>query len=54
MEIEHIKNRGITFWSEKIGPLFPTLWSGHEFGQGSRKSETYIFAFADLLLDNSI
>ena len=33
MEIEHIKNRGVTFWLERIGPLFPTLWSGHEFGQ---------------------
>ena len=31
MEIEHIENRGVTFWPEKIGPVFPTLWSGHEF-----------------------
>ena len=33
MEIEYIKNRGVTFWPERIGPLFPTLWSGHDFGQ---------------------
>jgi len=33
MEIEHIKNQGVTFWARRIGPLFPTLWSGHEFGQ---------------------
>ena len=32
MEIEHIKNWGVTFWPERIGQLFPTLWSGHEFG----------------------
>ena len=32
IEIEHIKNRGVTFWSERIGPLFPMLWSGHKFG----------------------
>jgi hypothetical protein len=33
MEIEHIKNRGVTFWPERIGPLFPTLWTSHEFGR---------------------
>ena len=32
MEIEHIKNQGVTFWPERIGPLFPMLWTGHEFG----------------------
>ena len=31
VEIEHIENRGVTFWLERIGPVFPTLWSGHEF-----------------------
>jgi len=32
MEIEHIKNGGVTFWPERIDSLFLTLWSGHEFG----------------------
>jgi hypothetical protein len=31
MKIEHIENQGVTFWFERIGPLFPMLWSGHEF-----------------------
>ena len=30
--IEHMKNRRVTFWPKRIGRLFPTLWSGHEFG----------------------
>ena len=28
--IEHIKNRWVIFWPERIGRVFPTLWSGHE------------------------
>jgi len=32
VEIEHVKNRRVTFWPKRIGQLFPTLWSGHEFG----------------------
>jgi hypothetical protein len=34
VEIEHIKNRGVTFWPERIGPVFPTLWKGHNIGHG--------------------
>ena len=34
VEIEHIENRGVTFWPERTGPVFPTLWSGHEFSHG--------------------
>jgi hypothetical protein len=30
VEIEHIENRGVTFWPERIRRLSPTLWSGHE------------------------
>ena len=33
VEIEHIENRGVTFWPERIGPVFSTLGSGHESGQ---------------------
>jgi hypothetical protein len=33
VEIEHIKNRRVTFWSEGIGLVFLTLWSGHEFSR---------------------
>ena len=32
VKIEHIGNRGVTFWAKRIRQLFPTLWSGHEFG----------------------
>jgi len=32
VEIEHMKNLWVTFWPKRIGRLFPTLWSGHEFG----------------------
>ena len=32
VEIEHIRNRGVTFWPNRIEQLFPTLWSSHEFG----------------------
>ena len=31
VEIEHM---GVTFRPEKIGPVFPMLWSGHEFSHG--------------------
>ena len=34
VEIEHIENRGVTFWPEKIGPVFLMLWSSHEFSHG--------------------
>jgi len=30
VEIEHVKNQGVTFLLGKIRQLFPTLWSGHE------------------------
>jgi len=33
VEMTHIKNRGVTFWPKRIGQLFLTPWSGHEFGQ---------------------
>jgi len=36
VEIEHIKNQGITFWPERIWPLFPTLWSSHEIWPNSQ------------------
>ena len=29
VEIEHIKNRRVTFWPERIGPVVPMLWSGY-------------------------
>ena len=32
VDIEHIKNRGVIYWPERIGPVIPTLWSGHDFG----------------------
>jgi len=31
-EIEHIKNQRVTFWPKRIGLVFTTLWSGHNFG----------------------
>ena len=31
VEIDHVKNQEVTFWPEIIGPVFPMLWSGHEF-----------------------
>jgi hypothetical protein len=34
VEIEHIENPGVTFRPERIGPVFSTLWSGHEFSHG--------------------
>ena len=34
VEIEHIENRGFTFRPERIGQVFPTLWSGHQFSHG--------------------
>ena len=37
VEIDHIDNKGVTFWLERIRPVFPMLWSGHEF---SRKTLT--------------
>jgi len=30
MEIEHVKDWGVTFWPKRIWRIFPTLWSGHE------------------------
>ena len=33
VDVEHIKNRGVTFWPERTGPVFPMLWSGHNIGQ---------------------
>jgi hypothetical protein len=33
VDIGHIKNRGVIYWPERIGPVIPTLWSGHVFGQ---------------------
>ena len=32
VEIEHINIWEVTFCPKRIGRLFPTLWSGHEFG----------------------
>ena len=34
VKIEHIENQGVTFWPERIVPVFYTLWSGHEFSHG--------------------
>jgi hypothetical protein len=31
----HIKNQGVIYWPERIGPVIPTLWSGHDFSQKS-------------------
>ena len=31
VEIDNIENRRVTFWPKRIGPVFPMLWSGHEF-----------------------
>ena len=31
VEIEHIENWGVTFLPKKFGPVFPMLWSSHEF-----------------------
>ena len=31
VEIDHIKKQGFIFLPERIGLVFPTLWSGHEF-----------------------
>jgi hypothetical protein len=30
VEMEHIRNQGVTFWPERIRWLPPTLWSGHK------------------------
>jgi hypothetical protein len=30
VEIEHVINRGVIFWPERIRQLFPTLESGHK------------------------
>jgi len=35
VDIGHIKNRGVIYWPDRIGPVIPTLWSGHDFGQNS-------------------
>ena len=32
VDMGHIKNQGVIYWPERIGPLIPTLWSGHNFG----------------------
>jgi hypothetical protein len=32
VDIGHIKSRGVIYWPERIGPVIPTLWSGHIFG----------------------
>jgi hypothetical protein len=31
VDIGRIKNRGAIYWAERIGPVIPTLWSGHNF-----------------------
>ena len=31
VDIGHIKNRGVIYWPERIGPVISTLWSGHDF-----------------------
>jgi hypothetical protein len=31
VDMRHIKNRGVIYWPERIGPIIPTLWSGHNF-----------------------
>jgi hypothetical protein len=33
VRIEHIKNWGVIYWPERIGLVFPTVWSGQDFGQ---------------------
>ena len=32
VDIGHIKNRGVIYWPKRIGPVIPTLWSGHNLG----------------------
>ena len=32
-DMGHIQNRSVIYWPKRIGPVFPTLWSGHNFGQ---------------------
>jgi hypothetical protein len=33
VEIGHIKSWVVIFWPKAIGPVFPTVLSGHDFGQ---------------------
>ena len=35
VDIGRIKHRGVIYWPERFGPVIPTLWSGHDFGQNS-------------------
>ena len=50
MEIEHIKNQGITFWPDRIGPLFPTLWTSHKFGHRRRPYAPNVFENVFIML----
>jgi hypothetical protein len=50
MEIEHIKNQGVTFWPERIGPLFPMLWTGHEFGHRRQPYAPNVFENVFIML----
>ena len=31
VDIGHIKDQGVIYWPERIGPVIPTLSSGHNF-----------------------
>ena len=45
VEIDHIENRGVTFWPERIGLVFSTLWNGHEFSHGFATEIVTVFDF---------
>ena len=33
VDIGHIKSQRVMYWPERIRPVIPTLWSGHDFSQ---------------------
>ena len=42
VKIGHTTAQIVTYWPERIGPAFPTLWSGHDFGQKKKFSHSLI------------
>ena len=50
VEIEHVKNRRVTFWPERIGRVFPTLWLGHEFSQSITSHSAEVITVPPILV----